>query len=524
MNRSIITSIGVTFFLILSSCYHNGHVRSQRILEPGDRIISPEISVNALSSGRNGWQSQGIDDACMAGVRAGISYLGLHGRFEQGGYIGYGFSDESGIMILGYDLRKVKYLTSGTPIRYGLYLEGNFISKGNASYGIYQSKVFQIRPSITTVSSPQKPFYSGVHALLNIGNASNNFEEDFIYDPVSSTYIYNFNSIDYQILSPGLGLSTGYEGKFLDFLTQIQADISWVNQRHEVLNRSSNPILYQEDMKKDGLVVTIGLSIHKAPASERKRRAKPLISRALRSPVVQETPPRKALAKFDPDTGLPIQEAQTGSSQKFDPNTGLKIPETTPIFDPKTGLPVIKNAKQHEAKVPLSLLTAEEQMNLALSTLKVSKYNGVMADANVIDITVKGLVVQQVNSQKVDTLHYPVISTIEFSGKKQGFPGCVRGGLTACGVCYGLPLAATFVFSDLQIFDIVGGMVPLAVLGGMVLGGNKPYQTEVDFRQIPISQTGNDYKQELLLGLIQRTLSDGLQDEKIAPVLPALRP
>lgn len=524
LNRSIITSIGVTFFLILSSCYHNGHVRSQRILEPGDKIFSPEFSFNTVETGDANWKSEFIDVSGIAGGRIGVSYLGYHRHAEQGGFIGLGKIKDRTALILGYDYRRVKFLSSGVPVRFGLYLENNMVMQQKSlNSGLKESNVLQVRPYLSTTSSPSQPLYAGLHAIMSLGNANMAYKNGYYYNWEAGEHQLVDVDLQYSIVAQGIGLTVGREGAMGKYLTQTQFDLTWMEQDHQLKNIEGVTELPLSDLHKSGFHFNIGLSIHRAPKSSSARRSS-ASSINVHPLSVQPSIPVTSAEKFDPITGLPIQQTETHNKVIFDPSTGEAIEPGPPIlFDPLTGLPLAAHEKLEPVAKSTSLLTAEEKMALPGTTLSMVSFNGLKSDADVIDLSSTGLIVHHTLMARMDTLLFRSMNTIEFTGEKRGFGGCLKGGASVCGLFIVVPLAGALVSSELDLFDMMG-LAPLAVAGGMVVGFNMPKKNFLDLTAIPKTPAGDAYKQELLYNLIKLTLKDGLPTQKLVPAFQNDRP
>jgi len=298
------------FLLVLVGCHNNAHLRTQKILKPGEKVYSGS-GVLAVGGVDDIYSYDGVDNTGVMGLRGEVSMLKGGKDFESGPYLGFGanFNVEEFGFIAGYDYRKYTGQGSGSPKKLGAQIEVNFSEAG---------AVFHLRPSITSTTKRGRPLYGGIHGLLAIGSLA-----DYGYG-----YDYDGDiEIDYRFNSLGAGLTAGAE--FLTFdnnSIQLQVDVSMVKNSFSIVGRNK---LHWEDGEdgEDELfpIVTgsIGMSFFK-PDPTNKESFEPLPTPSYNTGQAQTQP------VFDPETGEKIS-----GGVRFDPETGEAIIETQ--FNPETG-------------------------------------------------------------------------------------------------------------------------------------------------------------------------------------------
>jgi len=218
MNRNIRHSqiIFLCFLLlVLAGCHNNAHLRTQKVLKPGEKAYSGSgvLAMGGIDESYDGLQNTGV-----MGFRGEMSMLNGGKDSEAGPYFGVGIGDDGPGLILGYDYRKYTGQRSGSPKKLGAQIEVNFGEAGAA---------FHLRPSITSTTKRGKPFYGGAHGLLAVGNLRDRLEWES-YDSLGY-YEWYEKEIDYRFNSLGAGLTAGAE--FLAFdnnSIQLQVDVSLV--------------------------------------------------------------------------------------------------------------------------------------------------------------------------------------------------------------------------------------------------------------------------------------------------------
>ena len=324
------------FLLVLAGCHNNAHLRTQKVLKPGEKVYSGS-GVLAMGGVDDGGGS--IENTGVMGIRGEVSMLTGGKDSESGPYLGFGGNsnaEEFGF-IAGYDYKKYIGLNSGLPKKLGAQFEVNISEIG---------QVFHLRPSITSTTKRGRPIYGGAHGLLAMGNLMDNsyfswrtsgetYEDDRWFD-LEQEVDYRFNSL-------GAGLTAGAE--FLTFdnnSIQLQVDVSLV--KNSFITDAELPDIDMEnvtwalwDNYDDGedswgshddelmpmVTGSIGMSFFK-PNPTNKEPFEPLPTPSYNTGQTQTQ------SVFDPETGEKISGAM-----RFDPETGEAIIETQ--FDPETG-------------------------------------------------------------------------------------------------------------------------------------------------------------------------------------------
>jgi hypothetical protein len=303
MHHSQITFL-CSFLLVLVGCHNNAHLRTQKILKPGEKAYSGS-GVLAMGGAEDGYNN--ISNTGVMGLRGEVSMLKGGKDFESGPYLGFGanFNVEEFGFIAGYDYRKYTGQGSGSPKKLGAQIEVNFSEAG---------AVFHLRPSITSTTKRGRPLYGGIHGLLAIGSLA------------EYGYGYYDDEIDYRFNSLGAGLTAGAE--FLTFdnnSIQLQVDVSMVKNS---FSTDAELLVFDPDDWEDGedelfpiVTGSIGMSFFK-PDPTNKESFEPLPTPSYNTKQTQPI--------FDPETGEKLS-----SGMRFDPETGEAIIETQ--FNPETG-------------------------------------------------------------------------------------------------------------------------------------------------------------------------------------------
>ena len=164
MNILKIAFISGAFFLV--SCHNNAHLRTQKLLEKDESVISLS---GVLPMGGVSESYDYDDETGIVAMRGEVSYLKGFGDYELGPYAGFGFGNfDSPGLVFGFDYRK--YTKTNNPYKLGAQFELNLSNSGN---------VIHIKPSITSAVTDQKPNYYGIHGLLYSGELNN---RDYYYN------------------------------------------------------------------------------------------------------------------------------------------------------------------------------------------------------------------------------------------------------------------------------------------------------------------------------------------------------
>ena len=143
-------------FLVIIGCHNNAHLRTQKLLKPGEKSISISgvLPVGGVIEGQDRTLNE---ETGVIGVRGEVSYLKGNVDSESGPYLGFGFHRDYPGFILGYDYRK--YLESRKQ-KLGAQFEINISEFG---------PLFHLRPSFSSVTSDSWPIYAGIHGILANG-------------------------------------------------------------------------------------------------------------------------------------------------------------------------------------------------------------------------------------------------------------------------------------------------------------------------------------------------------------------
>ncbi|MCF6239244.1 MAG: hypothetical protein L3J79_10650 [Candidatus Marinimicrobia bacterium] len=494
--------------MLLTGCYNNSHIRTQRVLKTGEKVISAHMGLNLIAPTDYN-NSYRIRHTGISGTRMGLSYLGLHRGYEQGASVSLGLMDDVFDFIVGYDIRKVQANTAGDPYRYGLYFEVNNIM-GESNYGTSGGTVFQIRPYFMSVTSEQKQWYGGIHGIMSFGSLDGKDYTWNEYDEILNNYSYSTSTL-------GAGLTFGAEARAGSYLMQSQVDISVINQKNKlfeggVLEKFPE---YRDfaPLNQSGLVVTISSAIHKAPLPKPAEFYYPGISTS--SPELLIDPwQTDQKVTYDPFTGRLITPDAVAEPLRFDPLTGELVSRPKPlVFDPQTGL-AVPDATHALKRSPYSLLTTQERFSLIQKGLTIQSLNGVLVDAVILDVKDTGVLVQRVilGSSGQETIPFNKINWIRFVGARKGWDGAVSGALTGCGVCVALPLAASMLLDSSGLFAMGLVAAPVAGLGGLVFGALDRASYELILGNNPTTLTEFEYRRNAIVRLVKIYQVQGFPD------------
>ena len=349
MNRNIRQSQIVflcSLMLVLVGCHNNAHLRTQKVLKPGEKVYSGS-GVLAMGGAEENWD-EGINNTGVMGLRGEVSMLKGSKDSEAGPYFGVGVGDDGPGLILGYDYRKYTGQRSGSPKKLGAQIEVNIGEAG---------QTFHLRPSLTSTTKKGKPFYGGVHGLLAVGNlmdrpwwewetvdSSEVYEDNWGNISYDRDWHHNEQEFDYRFNSLGAGLTAGAE--FLAFdnnSIQLQVDVSlvknsfstdaeppnidmenviWTSWQDDNGNNDEDENWGSHDDELIPMVTgSIGMSFFK-PDPTNKESFEPLPAPSYNTKPTQPV--------FDPETGEKLS-----GGMRFDPETGEAIIEMQ--FNPETG-------------------------------------------------------------------------------------------------------------------------------------------------------------------------------------------
>ena len=92
-----------SFLLVLVGCHNNAHLRTQKILKPGEKAYSGS-GVVAMGGADENWDD--INNTGVMGLRGEVSMLKGGKDSEAGPYFGVGIGEDGPGLILGYDYKK----------------------------------------------------------------------------------------------------------------------------------------------------------------------------------------------------------------------------------------------------------------------------------------------------------------------------------------------------------------------------------------------------------------------------------
>ena len=302
-------------FLVIIGCHNNAHLRTQKLLKPGEKSIS--ISGVLPAGGVIEGQGRTLNEETgVVGVRGEVSYLKGNVDSESGPYLGFGFHRDYPGFILGYDYRK--YLKSRKQ-KLGGQFEINLTEFG---------PLFHLRPSFSSVTSDSWPIYAGIHGILANGKLktwTNEIRFDYLDSNGDTTRLYiDEKKIDYSFTSFGAGVTLGFEINTVNNSFQFQTDISlvknsWLSDYDHGIN-PENIISYYWYLEKD---LYDGFSHSDDPAL--------LVSVSAGMNFFK--PGKNTSPTFEP---MPIPSKST-KQIIYDPDTGEKISDNDLQFDPETG-------------------------------------------------------------------------------------------------------------------------------------------------------------------------------------------
>jgi len=344
MNHSQIIFL-CSFLLVLVGCHNNAHLRTQKILKPGEKAYSGS-GVLAMGGADEDWN--GINNTGVMGLRGEVSMLKGSKDSEAGPYFGVGIGDDGPGLILGYDYRKYTGQSSDSPKKLGAQIEVNIGEAGQA---------FHLRPSITSTTGRGKPFYGGVHGLLAVGNLMDGFEWETYDSSGYHMFEHHEEWIDYRFNSLGAGITAGVE--FLAFdnnSIQLQVDVSLV--KNSFSTDAEPPDTDMENVNWASWLDDNG-NIDEAFESHDDE-LMPMVTGSIGMSFFKPDPTNKE--SFEP---LPTPSYNTGQTQVqavFDPETGEKISGGM-RFDPETGEAIVEMQFNPETGEQISVAEEKQKMS-----------------------------------------------------------------------------------------------------------------------------------------------------------------
>ncbi|MCH7521174.1 MAG: hypothetical protein IIB42_05675 [Candidatus Marinimicrobia bacterium] len=333
-------------------CYNNAHLRTQQLLEPGEKVLTGS---GVLAVGPGTFYGD-LNYTGVSGFRGEVSSLTGTMGGERGPYLGLGLAGvgEGIDLVAGYEIKRYTSLDRAVPWKLGLQGEINY-TPGDQPGGF----ALHLRPSFTSTTARGRPFYGGLHGLFSLGTLKTMvYGEEFTgeyeeyYDEFTGeTYRFEIyqgynEMVNYQSIGFGAGLTLGVEGIFRTTSIQLQVDGSWV--RNSFSSRDFTPeYTYPSDFPFV-ISASVGLNFFQPPAVSRRLSRPTRRPAPARAPRFQTAPPPPKQQEFDPVTGEPLGQK---AKPKIDPDTGLPLePDSAappPVrIDPDTGLPMAPEAEK----------------------------------------------------------------------------------------------------------------------------------------------------------------------------------
>ena len=219
-------------FSFFIGCYNNAHIQTQKELKKGESSTNVSVIVPVYNSDER-------FETWIAAQRIEFSHLKGYKNFELGCYGGIGNNIDWGFFpwALGGFIWRKNINNNFLPLKVGLHTEYGQFKESEDEQKRYSG--FQIRSSVTTLTSSKKRDYFGVHGLLS---TSRRTEDRWHYERGNTVEQRNCNTY-------GFGLTGGWEIFSKSFSVQTQLDISmiknaWEEDRWRMENDSKPEIEY----------------------------------------------------------------------------------------------------------------------------------------------------------------------------------------------------------------------------------------------------------------------------------------
>ena len=214
-------------YIFIFGCYNNAHIQTQRELKKGESSTNVSVIVPTYNSDER-------FETLIAAQRIEFSHLNGYEKFELGYYGGIGNHIDWGFFpwALGGFIWRKNITNDFLPLKIGLTSEYGQFKEGEDEKTQYSG--FQIRPSITTLTSSKKRGYFGAHGLLS---TSKRIEDGWRYDYInteSGIEIERIKAVEQRNCNTyGFGLTGGWEMFSKAFSVQTQLDISLIKNAWE---------------------------------------------------------------------------------------------------------------------------------------------------------------------------------------------------------------------------------------------------------------------------------------------------
>ncbi len=343
MKKSTPGLLMLLFLIGLAGCYNNAHLRTQQLLEPGERVVSGSgvLALGMMSYGALYYTG-------VSGFRGEGSYLTGKRWGESGPYIGLGLNLGALDIIAGYEIKRYIGLNTALPWKLGLQAEGN-LNFGTSYWGSDEGFARHLRTFFTSTTTKERPFYGGLHGLVSLGSLeSYTYWNELVgYDEYEYPIIeQRWGNVGYQFFSFGAGVTAGCELISPTRSIQVQVDASWV--RGHFSSEEYTPYYYYLESPSPFsstwmLTGSIGVNFFRPRSSPRRPAGPYPVLPVSPQEVPKSATPGEDQPRYDPVTGLPVEaEPEAPAQPQFDPETGLPIkaePESPaqPQYDPETG-------------------------------------------------------------------------------------------------------------------------------------------------------------------------------------------
>lgn len=508
-NRPTLCLFLISSFLGLTACHNNAHLRTQKIIEPGEKVYS--VSGIVAVGGGEGRYATGI-----SGFRGEVSMLSGREDGEAGPYLGLGVVESGGFdFIAGYEYKR--YSKTGIPKKLGVQAELNFTpGDDDDTYGFQGGTVLHLRPSYTSTTAKGRPLYAGVHGLLALGNLT---ERNYNYNYYSNSSYSS--SLIYQFTSIGAGLTAGAEIILQSSSLQFQLDAGLVKNSFSNFSAEEYESQYGEEPSQTTFIVTgsAGMNFFKpAPKTKLPTAPYPVPYYYEEEETYEQEAEPEPVLKFDPETGLPIEkepelqfDPETGEpieleeNIKFDPETGEPIPAEDKLeYDPETGELIVPGLlKPVLEKVLLGGMKADLRLvdGISIADATLWSLQGYMVMVN-YDQNYASPNTSLIRNRRMNReINLSQISSITVAGGTKGIAGallgCIGGGIMG----FGLPFLLAMVTESFEmiIIGLIGG--PLGMLTGATSGYKKTATETYD-----LSTMNREAKRSMIITLSKRTL------------------
>ena len=324
----------LSVLLLFSACHNNAHIRTQRPLQPNEKVISVSTVLPLGGASGNtkfyyeGQRNEALIDLGVIAPRIIISGLKGSDQSEIGFYGGLGLTQTPRIkkpigLVLGAQKKNYVSFFGSTPKKLGAILELNILSEDGPTIHIF--------PSITTTTNKKQPHYFGAHGIIVSGINKISLATYGVYDLENEGYYIEFieEPFKYNSNSLGVGLTIGTEKIFNKKSSfQLQMDFSIVN--NSFTNKFQpkekwNSIDYSWRYRNGDLTLVQNEETYFL--NEIKDGYRFIVSGSMGYNFFN--PP--------PQNNHPISPFPPLQKNIFNPETGEKLKKDTDFFDPETG-------------------------------------------------------------------------------------------------------------------------------------------------------------------------------------------